>query len=244
MNTKIKCKRMIPVLLSAMMAACQMLSLQAPLRCAALGRAARSERAVPFGSVDRYEAGSYSADQVNVLLKQSYSRHAERLLEQIFADPQFSGYEVLSDAETANPDEFRLFVSAKLRRSGNAAIRRALSYLQQFDEIYYAGPNRLFRIEARLYPISGAASSEDGGVLSSNEAFDLIGLYDAWNITSGSKSVVIGNNEGVYYDHEDLADQMWVNPFPETDELHGINLSRANRSVYDDRGGGIVKGIL
>ena len=248
------CKKIIPILLSAMVMTCNALSFQAPISTMAAERAALAESAVPFGTVDGLEAGSYSPDKINVLLKQAYSRKYDRLLKKIFSDPMFKRYEVLMDPETANPQNFRLFVAVDLNNSGDAALREALDYLRSFDEVYYAGPNKLFELELQWTPNDPCTKIEgmvnlNGDTISSRPAFELIHLYEAWGITTGSPNFVIGNFETLYYNHEDLIDQMWVNPNPTTSELHGYNftISNANQgSVYNDRNdhGTLTGGIM
>lgn len=239
------CKKIIPILLSAMVMTCNALSFQAPISTAAAERAALAESAVPFGTVDGLETDSYSPDKINVLLKQAYSRKYDRLLKKIFSDPMFKHYEVLSDPETANPKNFRLFVAVDLNNSGDTALREALDYLRSFDEIYYAGPNELFEIELQWSPedpgtTAGGTMNYSGCAITSEPAYKLIDLYRAWDITTGSPNFVIGNAERLYYNHEDLIGQMWVNPNPTTSELHGFNFTNNNvngGSVYIDQPG-------
>lgn len=232
-----KHKRIATVLLSAMVMTCNALSFQAPISTASAAHAALAEDAVPFDSVDGLEEGSYSPDKVIVLLKQAYSRKYNRLLKKIFSDPMFKGYEVLSDPETENHDDFHLFVSADLNSKGADAVRNALDYLQSFDEIYYACPNHLFELEAQFIP-NDPGVNKKLGYWDSRKSYELIMLDDAWDITTGSKSVVISNSESLTYTHEDFAGQMWWNPYPTTDELHGANFNRGDRSIWTKGGGG------
>ena len=159
----------------------------------------------------------------------------------------FRSYEVLSDPETANPEEFRLFVTADLEGRGDDAILQALDYLKSFDEIYYAGPNQYFQVEPAA-PINNktfydpGADAAGGGIsnyngathLSSAAAFDLIDLYEAWSITPGSSNFVLGNYETLYYKHEDLIGQMWNNPDESVAERHGYNFKSSSGSVYSE----------
>ena len=252
------CRKFVSVLSAAVMS-CSALSFRPPLSSAA-EQAVPSEAAVPFDRVDGLRAGSYSPDRVNILLKQTYSRDYDGLLEKVFSDPMFRGYEVLSDPETANPDEFRLFVTADLNGRGDDAIRQALDYLETFDEIYYAGPNQYFEVEPAgainapriVYDQAGGASVmpvNDPGAdamakgisnyngathLTSAAAFDLIDLYEAWSITPGSPNFVLGNYETLYYKHEDLIGQMWNNPDTSLAERHGYNFRSGSGSVYSE----------
>ena len=269
MKRKLVCRKIAAVLLSAAVITCSALSVQNPFRSSAVGP---DEEAVPFDCVDDLAEGTYSPNRINLLLKQAYSWDYDCLLEEIFSDPMFKEYEVLSDPATANPDAFRLFVTAELNSEGADAIRAALDYLGAFEEIYYAGPDQYFEIQtggavnaprtvydangnSRPEPVNdpGACASAEGLTnyngatnLSSAGAFDLIDLYEAWGITPGSPNFVLGNYETLYYNHEDLLGQMWNNPDPSATERHGYNFTNNSGSVYseDNDHGTFTAGIM
>lgn len=72
-----------------------------------------------------------------------------------------------------------------------------------------------------------------------------IGAYGAWKYTTGNNQVVVAVvDEGVKYDHEDLADNMWVNEAElngvagqdddgngYVDDVHGLNAVRMNGEI-------------
>lgn len=54
---------------------------------------------------------------------------------------------------------------------------------------------------------------------------------EAWTITTGSKNIVVGViDTGIDYTHEDLIDNMWVNP----NEIPGDNIDNDNNGYVDD----------
>ena len=54
---------------------------------------------------------------------------------------------------------------------------------------------------------------------------------DAWELTTGSADVLVGViDTGIDYNHEDLADNMWVNP----NEIPGNNIDDDNNGYVDD----------
>ena len=68
--------------------------------------------------------------------------------------------------------------------------------------------------------------------------YDLIGARDAWDITTGSKDVIVGViDTGINYDHPDLIDNLWTNPGESGLDANG-NDKRSNG--IDDDGNGYV----
>lgn len=230
MKTSFQRKKIVTVLLSAMMMTCSAVTFQAPISSAAAECAAPVEEAASFDRVDGLAEGSYSPDTVNILLKQAYSRKYDRVLKKIFSDPMFKSYKALDKSDDADNEDPHLFVSAVLNSKGADAVRKALDYLQEFDEVYYAGPNHLFDIQVQAYIPNDPRTSGDGYA-----PYDLIQLFDAWDITTGSPNFVLGNAELIKYDHPDLNGQMWTNSALANGvvtETHGANFSRDDRSVY------------
>jgi subtilisin family serine protease len=61
----------------------------------------------------------------------------------------------------------------------------------------------------------------------------------AWQISSGSREVVVADiDTGVDYTHEDLVNNMWINPRPTQDDRHGYDFANRDSRPYDDHSHG------
>lgn len=70
------------------------------------------------------------------------------------------------------------------------------------------------------YPYSGSVIGED------------VNVRDAWALTGGDPSIIVAVvDEGVDYTHPDLSANMWTNPSPTNNDLHGYNFIKSNGSI-------------
>ena len=103
-------------------------------------------------------------------------------------------------------------------------VARALS---EIPGIEYAEPERIHRL----------AYVPDDAMLSSQYALDLMDIKRAWDITKGSRSVIIGVvDSGVLWTHEDLRENVYINPGEDTNG-DGKYTTADNNSKDDDNNG-------
>jgi uncharacterized repeat protein (TIGR01451 family) len=141
----------------------------------------------------------------------------------------------------------------RLARVAPAETERAIEALRARPDVLYAEPNYI-RYAAKTpndqrYPEmwglkNTGQSSTSGG--NPGTAGNDIRAEQAWDATTGSKNVVVGIiDEGIDIDHEDLRDNIWINPgeIPNNgidddangyvDDIHGWDFAHNDNSVFD-----------
>ena len=129
---------------------------------------------------------------------------------------------------------------------------QAVAELQSDPAVAYAEPN---------WTMTHQATATDPIFTSSDPAKDLWGMYgdastpanafgsqaaEAWTAGhTGAKSVYVGViDEGIQFDHPDLAGQVWTNPFDVADgrdndgnglvdDIHGWDFANGDNTIYD-----------
>ncbi|GAC1373137.1 MAG: hypothetical protein NVSMB30_14770 [Hymenobacter sp.] len=121
------------------------------------------------------------------------------------------------------------------------AVADAIASLKG-EQIAYAEPNYLYTYNAATndsYVANGSLWGMDGNIYGSQAS-------TAWaNKHTGSASVVLGViDEGIQFDHPDLAGQVWTNPYDPIDgkdndnngyidDIHGWDFDGNNNTIYD-----------
>jgi alpha-tubulin suppressor-like RCC1 family protein/subtilisin family serine protease len=119
----------------------------------------------------------------------------------------------------------------------------AVEALRARADVLYAEPDFVRRIERA--PNDPRYSALWGLKNTSSPGFD-IGAEAAWDVTTGSRDVVVGVvDEGIYVNHEDLRDNIWHNPGEiagngidddgdgYVDDVNGYDFYHNDGSVYD-----------
>ncbi|HEU4769584.1 MAG TPA: S8 family serine peptidase [Pyrinomonadaceae bacterium] len=100
---------------------------------------------------------------------------------------------------------------------------KAVAALRAQPDVLYAEPN---------YIMKAAAIPNDQWFLDNRQfALSLINAQQAWDVTTGSSSIVVGViDQGIDFTHEDLQSNMWTNPA----EIAGNNVDDDANGVIDD----------
>ena len=127
---------------------------------------------------------------------------------QVFQKPGSPGLATSTEQVLVNVERFEgsdLVDGLRIARMAPDDTIKAVAALQARDDVLYAEPN---------YLVHGEATPNDP---SFGQLYGLtkIGAPQAWDITPGNRSVVVGViDEGIDIDHPDLLANIWTNPSP------------------------------
>jgi hypothetical protein len=148
--------------------------------------------------------------------------------------------------------EFRSLRLYHIKIKQGQSVKEAIRLYKAEPDVDYAEPNYIvsaqrspndpdFSLQWALYN-----TGQTGGLAGAD-----IKAPAAWNITTGSNSVVVATlDTGVDYTHQDLAANIWVNPGniagdSYINDVHGINVITGTGDPMDDNGHGThVAGII
>ncbi len=201
-----------------------------------------SEDQIELCNIDDLSDDEFDMNSVIVILKKEYSGPDSKINKNIFRCVENKKVDNLSTSEASNKDQFRNIIHVELKKNGRKEVKKAIEKLSKRKEIYYVGPDLKWEAQIESVPNDPEIQSED--VLKSYRNMQ---LPEAWDITVGSKDVLAANNEAIQYTHEDIKDNMWINPNPTTSELHGYNFNSSTGSVYANDGNGhgtLTAGII
>src|SRR5262245_17764161 len=136
--------------------------------------------------------------------------------------------------------------------AAGASVEDALAAFQASPNVLYAEPNYVLHTDAIPNdPQFGSMWGLNNTGQSGGTADDDIDAPEAWDISTGNSSIVVGViDTGVDYNHPDLAANIWTNPGEIAgngidddndgfvDDVHGYNFVANNGNPLDDNGHG------
>ena len=148
--------------------------------------------------------------------------------------------------------QFKLINVYQLRLPPGMGVPMAIDFYSQQPEVEYAEPNYIVYADATPNdPMFGSLwglhnTGQTGGTPDAD-----IDAPEAWDITTGSEEIVVASiDTGVDYNHEDLKDNMWMNPgeIPSNgvdddgngfvDDVYGWDFVNNDNNPMDDYGHG------
>ncbi|MDR0438262.1 MAG: S8 family serine peptidase [Bacteroidales bacterium] len=118
-----------------------------------------------------------------------------------------------------------------LEKSGEEEVKKAIDILNK-NPLIISAERDYYHSENNVTPKT--PNDPRYGSQWHLRATNAINAPQAWGITTGSKNVVVGiMDSGLDYDHEDLRDNLWINPNPNqtigsttyVNDIHGWNFS-------------------
>jgi serine protease len=117
--------------------------------------------------------------------------------------------------------------------TGSEDPRVVAAEIAALPGVEYADPERIFPV----------AFVPNDPRLAQQYALGLMKVQEAWDVTTGSRDVVIGIvDSGVHWQHEDLRANIWINPGEDVNQDGNYTLTDING--VDDDGNGYVDDII
>ncbi|RLG17225.1 hypothetical protein DRN63_03195 [Nanoarchaeota archaeon] len=172
---------------------------------------------------------------------------------------RFSALKRLSEIIDREIRYYKFINVSLLKLRDGINLINSLKILREMPFIQYAEPNRRLQVD-ELFPNDPMFEYQWGlhNVGQTNGTYDAdIDAPEAWSITTGSNSVIVAIiDTGVDYTHQDLLDNMWINPFETrngidddgngyVDDIYGADTCNDDGDPLDDNGHGThVAGII
>lgn len=188
-----------------------------------------------------YAANDFSAiDCENVIdLSKNAGNKVSRAMKNI--EQHVTQGEKLEKYDGVALGDYKQILCINLKEAGKENVIKAITKISSMEGVYLACPD--YKIKAYTYTFNpNDDNSMDYGYNNNIDYLELIGLYDAWNITTGSKNVTVAIMDGgIDYAHDDLSMNF------ETTEISGTfkNGTYTKGPTRDDDGHGTkVAGII
>jgi subtilisin family serine protease len=121
----------------------------------------------------------------------------------------------------------------RLARMAADQTLETIAALNSRDDVLYAEPNYIRRIDV----------TPNDPSFSSLYAMPLIGAPQAWDITQGNRNIVVAViDEGIDISHQDLQQNVWINPSPGSipgisGDINGYNFFDSNGTLFSGDSG-------
>lgn len=134
---------------------------------------------------------------------------------------------------------------------------KSIEMLSNHPEVLYVEPNYIYTVnpiegEELSSEVKNIADSEfsrqwglkntgrnSGEIFRRGKVGQDTNIMSAWDMTTGSSDIIVAViDTGIDYNHPDLKDNMWVNPDPTAEDVHGYNFAAKTPNPMDGNGHG------
>ena len=168
-----------------------------------------------------HASGGYAPDSVLVKFKPSANASQKARARGLVNAASKRGYGIVKNLE-------------KLKLKPNQSVSRAVKRLSRLPFVEYAEPDYLVQAATNdqyyglVYAIENTGQSINGTTGVADADMDVV---EAWSIQTGDPNLIIAViDEGVQWDHPDLANNMWRNP----GEVAGNGIDDDGNGFVDD----------
>lgn len=115
---------------------------------------------------------------------------------------------------------------------GDLPTESLVSLLRSYSSVLAAEPN--YRVRSLAKFPSDPLFSNQWGFKSIGDSVEGVGAMESWSSATSGGGVVAVLDTGIDYNHVDLAKNMWINPYPVSNDLHGYDFVNDNGNPMDD----------
>jgi len=195
---------------------------------------------LPEPALQRLKKGHLNAVPGEILVRFRPESKAKRIASQVVIEK--TGHQIPMSIKTVSP-AFEIVEGLRVAIVNPADTSTAIEALRARADVIYAEPNFVRR--AMVAP-NDPKYPQMWGLNNTAHPGNDIRAEQAWNITTGNRSVVVGVvDSGVDINHEDLHDNIWTNPGEIAgngidddgnglvDDIHGWDFAHNDATVFD-----------